>query len=141
MVAKVTDIVASLDRPRTRSCSLSMRSPRTPALDHAAPTLATPIAIPEHQTHDYVRHGTATLFIVPYRDRRDHRAMQPTSSSPGIPGHAQAGVMAAIAEQGDKRHREAGGSDRQTVHIPVCIKLISSCSVLKFGTRADGLRC
>lgn len=38
------------------------RESQIQALDRTAPTLPMQIGIPERQTHDYVRHGTTTLF-------------------------------------------------------------------------------
>jgi hypothetical protein len=78
-----------------------------------------------------------TLFVAWHRARQGHRAMQATSSSPRISGLAQAGVMAAIAEQAGKRHREAGGSDRQTVAHSCGYQSHFFVPVLKFWTRAD----
>ena len=48
-------------RRRRPSWSASTRSP-IQALDRTAPTLPIRLGIPERQTHDYVRHGTTTLF-------------------------------------------------------------------------------
>ena len=64
LVAKVTDIVGLyLDPPENATVLCVDGSPRSQALDHAAPTLPMQIGIPEPQTHDYVRHGTTTFFV------------------------------------------------------------------------------
>jgi hypothetical protein len=117
LVAKVTDIVGLyLDPPENAIVLCVDEKSQIQALDRAAPTLPMQIGIPERQTHDYVRHSATTLFAaLGHRDRQGHRTVQATSSSPGIPGLAQAGVMAAVAERAGERHRAAGGSDRQTV--------------------------
>ena len=64
LVAKVTDIVSPTGPARERDRALRPGGvTRTPALDRAAPTLPMQIGISEPQTHDYVRHGTTTLFV------------------------------------------------------------------------------
>ena len=48
-------------RPTPPWCSASTRSPR-PRLDPTAPILPLRPGLPEKATHDYVRHGTTSLF-------------------------------------------------------------------------------
>jgi hypothetical protein len=63
-VAKVTDIVGLyLDPPENAIVLCVDEESQIQALDRAAPTLPMQIGIPERQTHDYVRHGTTTLFV------------------------------------------------------------------------------
>jgi hypothetical protein len=64
LVAKVTDIVGLyLDPPENAIVLCVDEESQIQALDRAAPTLPMQIGIPERQTHDYVRHGTTTLFV------------------------------------------------------------------------------
>ena len=49
-------------RRRTRSCSAWMRSPRSRRWTGPSRSCRCGPGIPERQTHDYIRHGTTTLF-------------------------------------------------------------------------------
>ncbi|UOG20904.1 IS630 family transposase [Gordonia amicalis] len=63
LVAKVTDIVGLYLEPPENAIVLCVdEKSQIQALDRTAPTLPMRIGIPERQTHDYVRHGTTTLF-------------------------------------------------------------------------------
>jgi hypothetical protein len=63
LVAKVTDIVGLYLSPPANAVVLCVdEKSQIQALDRTAPTLPMQIGIPERQTHDYVRHGTTTLF-------------------------------------------------------------------------------
>lgn len=63
LVAKVTDIVGLyLDPPENAIVLCVDEKSQIQALDRTAPTLPMRIGIPERQTHDYIRHGTTTLF-------------------------------------------------------------------------------
>lgn len=63
LVAKVTDIVGLYLEPPENAIVLCVdEKSQIQALDRTAPTLPMQIGIPERQTHDYVRHGTTTLF-------------------------------------------------------------------------------
>jgi len=63
LAAKVTVIVGLyLDPPENAMVLCVDEKSQIQALDRAAPTLPMQIGIPERQTHDYVRHGTTTLF-------------------------------------------------------------------------------
>jgi len=62
--AKVRDVVGLyLDPPQNAIVLCVDEKSQIQALDRAAPTLPMEIGIPERQTHDYVRHGTATLSV------------------------------------------------------------------------------
>ena len=46
----------------------------------------------EQRTHDYVRHGTTTLFAaLEIATGQGHRAVQAPAPAPGVPGVPQAG--------------------------------------------------
>lgn len=63
LIAKVTDIVGLYLEPPENAIVLCVdEKSQIQALDRTAPTLPMQIGIPEKQTHDYVRHGTTTLF-------------------------------------------------------------------------------
>jgi transposase len=63
LVAKVTDIVGLYLEPPENAIVLCVdEKSQIQALDRTAPTLPMQIGIPERHTHDYVRHGTTTLF-------------------------------------------------------------------------------
>lgn len=63
LVAKVTDIVGLYVEPPRQAIVLCVdEKSQIQALDRTAPTLPMQIGMPERQTHDYVRHGTTTLF-------------------------------------------------------------------------------
>jgi hypothetical protein len=62
-VAKVTDIVGLYLAPPENAIVLCVdEKSQIQALHRTAPTLPMRIGIPERQTHDYIRHGTTTLF-------------------------------------------------------------------------------
>jgi transposase len=61
--AKVRDVVGLYLNPPENAIVLSVdEKSQIQALDRTAPILALRPGIPEKQTHDYVRHGTTTLF-------------------------------------------------------------------------------
>ncbi|MCX2734465.1 IS630 family transposase [Saccharopolyspora sp. NFXS83] len=63
LAGKVTDIVGLyLDLPENAIVLCVDEKSQIQALDRTAPTLPMQIGMPERQTHDYVRHGTTTLF-------------------------------------------------------------------------------
>lgn len=63
LVAKVTDIVGLyLEPPRGAVVLCVDEKSQIQALDRTAPTLPMQIGVPERQTHDYIRHGTTSLF-------------------------------------------------------------------------------
>ena len=62
-VAKVKDVVGLYLNPPERAVVLCVdEKSQIQALDRTAPILPIRPGIPEKQTHDYVRHGTTTLF-------------------------------------------------------------------------------
>jgi hypothetical protein len=61
--AKVRDVVGLYLNPPDKAIVLSIdEKSQVQALDRTAPILPLRPGIPEKQTHDYVRHGTTTLF-------------------------------------------------------------------------------
>ena len=63
LVAKVTDVVGLYLAPPSNAVVLCVdEKSQIQALDRTAPMLAMAPGLPERRTHDYVRHGTTTLF-------------------------------------------------------------------------------
>jgi len=63
LVAKVTDVVGLYLNPPENAIVLSVdEKSQIQALDRTAPMLPMQPGLPERRTHDYVRHGTSTLF-------------------------------------------------------------------------------
>ncbi|BAX98141.1 IS630 family transposase [Mycobacteroides stephanolepidis] len=63
LVAKVTDVVGLYLAPPENAVVLCIdEKSQIRALDRRAPMLPMQIGMPERRTHDYVRHGTTTLF-------------------------------------------------------------------------------
>src|SRR4249919_3105557 len=61
--AKVRDVVGLYLNPPDKAVVLCVdEKSQVQALDRTAPILALRPGIPEKQTHDYIRHGTTTLF-------------------------------------------------------------------------------
>jgi transposase len=61
--AKVRDVVGLYPNPPENAVALSVdEKSQAQALDRTAPMLPMRPGIPEKQTHDYLRHGTTTLF-------------------------------------------------------------------------------
>lgn len=82
---KVTDIVGLYLNPPEKAVVLSMdEKSQIQALDRSRPILPIRPGLPEHQSHDYKRHGTATLFAalnaatgrVIHAVRRRHRGKE-----------------------------------------------------------------
>src|SRR5436189_1680695 len=62
-VEKVRDVVGLYLNPPDKAIVLCVdEKSQVQALDRTAPTLPMRLGVPERQTHDYVRHGTTTLF-------------------------------------------------------------------------------
>ena len=62
-VEKVVDVVGLYHNPPQKAVVLCVdEKSQVQALDRTAPILPLRPGIPEKQTHDYVRHGTTTLF-------------------------------------------------------------------------------
>jgi transposase len=63
LVAKVTDVVGLYLAPPENAIVLCVdEKSQIQALDRTQPTLPMQSGLPERRTHDYVRHGTTTLF-------------------------------------------------------------------------------
>ncbi len=63
LVAKVTDVVGLYLAPPDNAVVLCIdEKSQIQALDRTAPMLPMQTGLPERRTHDYVRHGTTTLF-------------------------------------------------------------------------------
>jgi transposase len=63
LVAKVTDVVGLYLAPPENAVVLCVdEKSQIQALDRTAPLLPMRVGSPEQRTHDYVRHGTTTLF-------------------------------------------------------------------------------
>jgi len=61
--AKIRDVVGLYLNPPDKAIVLCIdEKSQVQALDRTAPVLPLRLGIPEKQTHDYVRHGTTTLF-------------------------------------------------------------------------------
>jgi transposase len=61
--AKIRDVVGLYLNPPDRAIVLCVdEKSQVQALDRTAPVLPLRLGMPEKQTHDYVRHGTTTLF-------------------------------------------------------------------------------
>jgi transposase len=61
--AKVRDVVGLYLNPPDKAIVLCVdEKSQVQALDRTAPTLPMRLGVPEKQTHDYIRHGTTTLF-------------------------------------------------------------------------------
>jgi len=61
--AKIRDVVGLYLNPPDKAIVLCVdEKSQVQALDRTAPVLPLRLGIPEKQTHDYVRHGTTTLF-------------------------------------------------------------------------------
>lgn len=61
--AKIRDVVGLYSNPPDKAIVLCIdEKSQVQALDRTAPVLPLRLGIPEKQTHDYVRHGTTTLF-------------------------------------------------------------------------------
>ena len=62
------------------------------ALDRTAPMLPMQPGLAERRTHDYVRHGTSTLFAaLEIATGKVTGALQAPAPAPGVPGVPQAG--------------------------------------------------
>ena len=76
-------------RRRTRSCCASTRRSQIQALDRTAPMLPMQPGLPERRTHDYVRHGTTTLFAaLEIATGQGHRALPAAAPAPGVPARS-----------------------------------------------------
>ena len=79
--AKIRDVVGLYLDPPEKAVVLSIdEKSQIQALDRTAPILPLRPGLPEKATHDYVRHGTTTLFAaLGGRDREGHRRLLPAA--------------------------------------------------------------
>jgi transposase len=78
--AKVRDVVGLYLNPPEKAVVLSVdEKSQIQALDRTAPILPIRPGLPEKATHDYVRHGTTTLFAAPEvaTGKGDRRVLSP----------------------------------------------------------------
>ena len=103
--AKVRDVVGLYLNPPDKAIVLCVdEKSQVQALDRTAPTLPMRLGLPEKQTHDYIRHGTTTLFAaLEIATGRVDRGLPTAAPPPGVPGLPQAGG------QGLPRRRRASG--------------------------------
>ena len=103
--AKVRDVVGLYFAPPDKAVVLSIdEKSQVQALDRTAPILPLRPGLPEKQTHDYVRHGTTTLFAaLGGRDRKGHRRLPPPAHPCRVPGVPQTGRQGLPA--GEAAHR------------------------------------
>jgi transposase len=85
--AKVRDVVGLYLSPPDKAVVLCVdEKPQTQALERAAPVLPLRPGIPEKRSHDYIRHGTTTLFAaLGDRHRQGHRRLLPPPPARGVP--------------------------------------------------------
>ena len=97
--AKVRDVIGLYLNPPDKAVVLCVdEKSQVQALDRTAPILPMRPGLPEKATHDYVRHGTTTLFAA--LEVATGRADLPTPApSPGIPDLPQAGRQGLPAAQ------------------------------------------
>jgi hypothetical protein len=121
LVAKVTDVVGLyLAPPQDAVVSCVDEKSQIQALDRTAPMLPLQPGPPERRTHDYVRHGTTTLFAAleiatgkvtatcqPRHRQPDHGALHPDLGVLDEPGR---GVV--------RDHRTPGHPPRQLPQRP-----------------------
>ena len=93
LVAKVVDIVGLYLAPPENAIVLSVdEKSQIQALDRTMPILPMQPGLVERRSHDYIRHGTTTLFAaLEIVHREGHRRGQATAPAPGVPGLPQAG--------------------------------------------------
>ena len=84
-VEKVRDIVGLYLNPPDKAIVLCVdEKSQTQALERSQPILPLRPGLPERQTHDYVRHGTLSLFAA--YDAATGRSFGPMSPAPPSPG-------------------------------------------------------
>jgi len=93
LVAKVTDVVGLYLAPPENAIVLCVgEKAQIQALDRTQKMLPMQPGLAERRTHDYVRHGTTTLFAaLEIATGPGHRGMQAQPPPPGVPGVPQAG--------------------------------------------------
>jgi hypothetical protein len=84
-VEKVRDIVGLYLNPPDKAIVLCVdEKSQTQALERSQPILPLRPGLPERQIHDYVRHGTLSLFAA--YDAATGRVLGPMSPAPPPPG-------------------------------------------------------
>ena len=93
LVGKVTDVVGLyLDPPENAVVLCVDEKSQIQALDRTAPILPLQPGLAERRSHDYVRHGTSTLFAaLEIATGTGHRGVQAPAPPPGVPRLPQAG--------------------------------------------------
>ena len=109
--AKVRDVVGLYLNPPEKAIVLCVdEKSQIQALDRTAPILPLRPGLPEKATHDYVRHGTTTLFAaLGGRDRQGHRRLLraapqrrvPATSSSRSPRPTRAGELHVVVDNYD----------------------------------------
>ena len=91
--AKVRDVVGLYLNPPEKAVVLCVdEKSQIQALDRTAPILPMRPGLPEKATHDYVRHGTTTLFAaLEVATGKVDRRLLPPAPPPGVPALPQAG--------------------------------------------------
>ena len=117
--AKIRDVVGLYLNPPDKAIVLCIdEKSQVQALDRTAPVLPLRLGMPEKQTHDYVRHGTTTLFAaLEVATGKGDRCLLPAAPARGVPALPQArreGVPAAQAAHRLRqlRHPQAPDGDR-----------------------------
>ena len=92
-VEKVRDVVGLYLNPPEKALVLCVdEKSQIQALDRTAPVLPMMPGLPERRTHDYMRHGTTTLFAaldVATGEITDHPPPASRNRIPEIPDHAR----------------------------------------------------
>ncbi len=114
--AKIRDVVGLYLNPPDKAIVLCVdEKSQVQALDRTAPTQPMRLGIPERQTHDYVRHGTTTLFAaLEIATGHVEQTCLPRHRHQGVPGLPQAGgqglpAAAAASGRGQLRDPQAPG--------------------------------
>jgi transposase len=112
--AKVRDVVGLYLNPPDKAVVLCVdEKSQVQALDRTAPILPIMPGVPEKATHDYIRHGTTTLFAaLEVATGRVEQACLPPPPSPGVSAVRQAGRQGLSTGQaapggGQLRHPQA----------------------------------
>ncbi len=84
---KAADVIGLYLNPPEKAVVLCLdEKSQVQALDRTAPILPLRPGLPEKRTHDYVRHGTTTLFAaLEAGHRQGHRCLLPTAPAPRVP--------------------------------------------------------
>ena len=116
--AKIRDVVGLYLDPPDKAVVLCVdEKSQVQALDRTAPILPLRPGMPEKQTHDYVRHGTTTLFAaLEVATGQGHRRLLPAAPPRGVPALPQPGrqglpAAAAAHRVRQLRHPQAPGGD------------------------------